>query len=193
MIGSTTRSFVQRQHAGRRSVPKCRVIVARNYIPEASCQFREEQHSLWPSGSAAVSHRGDVVETRSISTAQPSPQLSAGKSGAASRCHNTNWGLLLGLPAPSAQSRAMVNKITWQKAGSVIAPGPAMFTFGWLIITAEEPGSGASSQTRCSLCSGRPTKPTKNIVWAHSNCPVAERVGNESSTNRSGCPRVEFL
>jgi hypothetical protein len=33
---------------------------------------------------------------------------------------------------------ASINKITWQKAGSVTEPGRYMFTFGWLIITAED-------------------------------------------------------
>lgn len=33
---------------------------------------------------------------------------------------------------------ASVNKITWQKAGSVTEPGRYIFTFGWLIITAED-------------------------------------------------------
>lgn len=32
----------------------------------------------------------------------------------------------------------VVNKITWQKAGRVAEPGRYMFTFGWLIITAED-------------------------------------------------------
>lgn len=32
----------------------------------------------------------------------------------------------------------MVNKITWQKAGRVAVPGRYMFTFGWLIITADD-------------------------------------------------------
>ena len=32
----------------------------------------------------------------------------------------------------------MLNKITWQKAGSVTQPGRYMFTFGWLTITAED-------------------------------------------------------
>jgi len=31
-----------------------------------------------------------------------------------------------------------VNKITWQKAGSVTEPGRYMFTFGWLIVTADD-------------------------------------------------------
>ena len=30
-----------------------------------------------------------------------------------------------------------VSKITWQKAGSVTEPGRYMFTFGWLIVTAD--------------------------------------------------------
>jgi hypothetical protein len=33
---------------------------------------------------------------------------------------------------------AVVNKITWQKAGRVTEPGRYMFTFGWLTITAED-------------------------------------------------------
>jgi hypothetical protein len=33
---------------------------------------------------------------------------------------------------------ASINKITWQKAGRVTEPGRYMFTFGWLIITAED-------------------------------------------------------
>jgi hypothetical protein len=33
---------------------------------------------------------------------------------------------------------AVVNKITWQKAGRVAQPGRYMFTFGWLTITAED-------------------------------------------------------
>ena len=33
---------------------------------------------------------------------------------------------------------AVVNKITWQKAGRVTQPGRYMFTFGWLTITAED-------------------------------------------------------
>ncbi len=35
-------------------------------------------------------------------------------------------------------SPASINKITWQKAGSVTEPGRYMFTFGWLIITADD-------------------------------------------------------
>jgi hypothetical protein len=35
-------------------------------------------------------------------------------------------------------SPASINKITWQKVGSVTEPGRYMFTFGWLIITAED-------------------------------------------------------
>jgi len=31
-----------------------------------------------------------------------------------------------------------INKITWQKAGSVTEPGRYMFKFGWLIITADD-------------------------------------------------------
>jgi hypothetical protein len=31
-----------------------------------------------------------------------------------------------------------VNKITWQKAGRVTEPGRYMFTFGWLMIAAED-------------------------------------------------------
>lgn len=33
---------------------------------------------------------------------------------------------------------AVVNKITWQKAGRVAQPGRYMFTFGWLTVTAED-------------------------------------------------------
>jgi hypothetical protein len=36
------------------------------------------------------------------------------------------------------QASAVVNKITWQKAGRVTEPGRYMFTFGWLTITAED-------------------------------------------------------
>jgi hypothetical protein len=32
----------------------------------------------------------------------------------------------------------VVNKITWQKAGRVTAPGRYMFTFGWLTVTTED-------------------------------------------------------
>jgi hypothetical protein len=32
----------------------------------------------------------------------------------------------------------MVNKITWQRAGSVTEPGRYMFTFGWLTITQDD-------------------------------------------------------
>jgi len=33
---------------------------------------------------------------------------------------------------------ASVNKITWQKAGSVTEPGRYMLTLGWLIVTADD-------------------------------------------------------
>ena len=33
---------------------------------------------------------------------------------------------------------ALVNKITWQKAGHVTEPGRYMFTFGYLTVTAED-------------------------------------------------------
>jgi hypothetical protein len=33
---------------------------------------------------------------------------------------------------------AVVEKITWQKAGRVTQPGRYMFTFGWLTVTAED-------------------------------------------------------
>ena len=33
---------------------------------------------------------------------------------------------------------ASINKITWQKAGRVTEPGRYMFTFGWLIVTADD-------------------------------------------------------
>jgi len=33
---------------------------------------------------------------------------------------------------------AVINKITWQKAGRVSQPGRYMFTFGWLTVTAED-------------------------------------------------------
>jgi hypothetical protein len=36
------------------------------------------------------------------------------------------------------QASAVVNKITWQKAGRVTEPGRYMFTFGWLTVTAED-------------------------------------------------------
>jgi hypothetical protein len=36
------------------------------------------------------------------------------------------------------QASTVVNKITWQKAGRVAQPGRYMFTFGWLIVTAED-------------------------------------------------------
>jgi hypothetical protein len=32
----------------------------------------------------------------------------------------------------------VVNKISWQKAGGVTEPGRYMFTFGWLIVTADD-------------------------------------------------------
>jgi hypothetical protein len=34
--------------------------------------------------------------------------------------------------------QAVVNKITWQKAGGITEPGRYMFTFGWLTVTAED-------------------------------------------------------
>jgi len=75
-------------------------MVSRNYIPGASRQFREAPHTPWqPADEPAVSHwRGDAVGRQSISTAQPSPQLPAWKSGGgASRYYDTNlrlriWG-----------------------------------------------------------------------------------------------------
>ena len=36
------------------------------------------------------------------------------------------------------EALASVNKITWQRAGSVTEPGRYMFPFGWLIITADD-------------------------------------------------------
>jgi hypothetical protein len=32
----------------------------------------------------------------------------------------------------------MVNKISWQRAGSVTEPGRYIFTFGWLTVTEED-------------------------------------------------------
>jgi hypothetical protein len=32
----------------------------------------------------------------------------------------------------------MVNKITWQRAGSITEPGRYMYTFGWLTVTPED-------------------------------------------------------
>lgn len=32
----------------------------------------------------------------------------------------------------------MVNRISWQRAGSVTEPGRYMFTFGWLTVTEED-------------------------------------------------------
>jgi hypothetical protein len=36
------------------------------------------------------------------------------------------------------QRLALVNKITWQKAGHVTEPGRYMFTFGYLTVTTED-------------------------------------------------------
>lgn len=36
------------------------------------------------------------------------------------------------------RDEAVVNKITWQKAGHVAQPGRYMFTFGWLTVTAAD-------------------------------------------------------
>lgn len=35
-------------------------------------------------------------------------------------------------------AQAVVNKISWQKAGGVTQPGRYMFTFGWLTVTAAD-------------------------------------------------------
>lgn len=38
----------------------------------------------------------------------------------------------------AALGQAVVNKISWQKAGGVTAPGRYMFTFGFLTVTASD-------------------------------------------------------
>jgi hypothetical protein len=43
-----------------------------------------------------------------------------------------------GVGVGQEQTLTVVNKITWQKAGRVTQPGRYMFTFGWLIVTAED-------------------------------------------------------
>ena len=77
----------------------------------------------------------------------------------------------------------MVNKITWQKAGRVTAPGRYMFTFGWLTVTADDLAIWQQYPEAAFTLVKFPadlTKRTRNIISAHSNCRPSTHVAPDA-------------